>query len=178
MWAQVLVTALAFKQSRVQQNLSDRNKTGLSRPNTWATATSKKIHDFGRVSFPSFPSRGYQGGSARRVLSLLVHVYYIYSNIPLWNSSCSFYFWKLRWAWLRNVNLRSAMHWINRCCAYECIRNTRSLPETKHGEHGGRFCTFPQTYNYDCVVERNVRTKLVYMFSIKFSPACNWELPL
>ena len=49
MWAQVLVTALAFKQSRAQQNLSDRNKTGLSRPNTWATATSKKIHDVGSL---------------------------------------------------------------------------------------------------------------------------------
>ena len=35
--------------------------------NTWATATSKKIHDFGRVPFPFFVSRGYQGGSARRV---------------------------------------------------------------------------------------------------------------
>ena len=67
MWAQVFVTALAFKQSRAQQNLSDRNKTGLSCPNTWATATSKKIHDFGRVSFPFFVSRGYLGGSARRV---------------------------------------------------------------------------------------------------------------
>ena len=72
MWAQVLVTALAFKQSRAQQNLSDRNKTGLSRPDTWATATSKKIHDFGRVSFPSFASRGYQGGSARRLALLVI----------------------------------------------------------------------------------------------------------
>ena len=74
MWAQVLVTALAFKQSRAEQNLSDRNKTGLSRPNTWAKATSKKIHDFGRVSFPSFASRGYQGGSARRVNAIIVSV--------------------------------------------------------------------------------------------------------
>ena len=55
MWAQVLVTALAFKQSRAQQNLSDRNKTGLSRSNTWATATSKKIHDFG-IESPFLPS--------------------------------------------------------------------------------------------------------------------------
>ena len=77
MWAQVLVTALAFKQSRAQQNLSDRNKTGLSRPNTWATATSKKIPDFGglqrkytifeRSLLISFALRGYQGDSARSV---------------------------------------------------------------------------------------------------------------
>ena len=67
MWAQVLVTALALKQSRAQQNLSDKNETGLSRPNAWATATSKKIYDFGRIFFPSFASRGYQGCFARRV---------------------------------------------------------------------------------------------------------------